>query len=100
MTDSFSQGRFSAPGGGRTSVGTMPHAQPDHSTPSSGVPTSVGHGPSSNVKLARMPHRPIHKSSHTHKEFHQGEHRFEHWYVDNQLYFITSRCRDGYLAFL
>lgn len=46
-----------------------------------------------------MAHRPIHKSSHTHKEFHDGERRFEHWYVDNQVYFITSRCRDGYLAF-
>lgn len=46
-----------------------------------------------------MAHRPIQKSSHTHREFHGGQHRFEHWYVDNQVYFITARCRDGYLAF-
>jgi len=30
---------------------------------------------------------------------HEGEHRFEHWYVDNQVYFITARCRDKYRAF-
>jgi len=23
-----------------------------------------------------------------------GRHRFEHWQVDNQVYFITARCRD------
>ena len=27
-------------------------------------------------------------------------HRFEHWYRDNTVYFITSRCRDGYHAFI
>mgnify|MGYP006308443151 CR=1 FL=1 len=26
-------------------------------------------------------------------------HRFEHWYVDNQVYFITARCRDRFPAF-
>ena len=25
--------------------------------------------------------------------------RFEHWLVDNQVYFITARCRDGHLSF-
>jgi REP element-mobilizing transposase RayT len=29
----------------------------------------------------------------------EGEHRFEHWYVDNQVYFITARCRDQFPAF-
>ncbi len=28
-----------------------------------------------------------------------GAHRFEHWCVDNQVYFITARCRDQYPAF-
>lgn len=28
-----------------------------------------------------------------------GGHRFEHWYRDNSVYFITARCRDGYPAF-
>lgn len=30
---------------------------------------------------------------------HDGHHRFEHWLVDNQIYFITARCRDGFPAF-
>jgi hypothetical protein len=41
----------------------------------------------------------IYRCSHTHRELHEGEHRFEHWYVDNQVYFITARCRDKYRAF-
>lgn len=24
----------------------------------------------------------------------QGKHRFEHWLIENQVYFITARCRD------
>src|SRR5215204_4633166 len=36
--------------------------------------------------------------SSNHEHF-QGKHRFEHWYCDNQVYFITSRCRDCYHAF-
>src|SRR5688500_7464997 len=28
-----------------------------------------------------------------------GRHRFEHWYRDNTVYFITARCRDGFHAF-
>lgn len=43
--------------------------------------------------------RPIRRVSHTHKFYHNGDHRFEHWYVDNQVYFITSRTRHGVLAF-
>jgi REP element-mobilizing transposase RayT len=29
----------------------------------------------------------------------QGRHRFEHWYRDNTVYFITARCRDRFPAF-
>jgi hypothetical protein len=33
-------------------------------------------------------------------EFDQdGRHRFEHWYRDNTVYFITARCRDRFAAF-
>jgi REP element-mobilizing transposase RayT len=28
-----------------------------------------------------------------------GRHRYEHWQVDNQVYFITARCRDRHSAF-
>ncbi len=28
-----------------------------------------------------------------------GVHRFEHWYRDNTVYFITSKCRDAFHAF-
>ena len=40
----------------------------------------------------------IQKSSYSTRERYQGGgHRFEHWYVDNQVYFITARhgiCAD------
>lgn len=29
----------------------------------------------------------------------QGKHRYEHWLVDNQVYFITARVRDKFHAF-
>lgn len=38
-------------------------------------------------------------SSHAQREFYNGQHRFEHWYRDNTVYFITARCRDRYHAF-
>jgi hypothetical protein len=41
----------------------------------------------------------LRKSSPHTKEFFDGKHRFEHWYRDNTVYFITSRCKDGFLAF-
>jgi hypothetical protein len=41
----------------------------------------------------------IDKGSHKADEKFQGRHRFEHWYVDNQVYFITARVRDKQLAF-
>ena len=39
------------------------------------------------------------KSSSSAQEYYQGQHRFEHWYRDNQVYFITARCWDRYAAF-
>jgi REP element-mobilizing transposase RayT len=43
--------------------------------------------------------REFHKSRHTHTEFFQGRHRFEHWYLDNCVYFITARCGDKMRCF-
>ncbi len=45
------------------------------------------------------PYRRFRKSSATKREIHSGRHRYEHWYLDNQVYFITARCRDWYPAF-
>ncbi|HEX2474515.1 MAG TPA: hypothetical protein VHK01_07215 [Lacipirellulaceae bacterium] len=39
------------------------------------------------------------KSSSSTRESYRGQHRYEHWYLDNQVYFITARCRDRYPAF-
>ena len=39
------------------------------------------------------------KSSSSSEEHYRGRHRFEHWYRDNQVYFITARCWDKYPAF-
>jgi REP element-mobilizing transposase RayT len=43
--------------------------------------------------------RRFRKSSSTVRESFNGHHRFEHWYLDNQVYFLTARCRDRYAAF-
>ncbi len=39
------------------------------------------------------------KSSYTKRKFFNGKHRFEHWYRDNTVYFITSKVRDAQHAF-
>ena len=39
------------------------------------------------------------KSYSSPQEYFQGHHRFEHWYRDNQVYFITARCWDAFPAF-
>jgi hypothetical protein len=39
------------------------------------------------------------RSSSSRAESFNGQHRFEHWYRDNQVYFITARCWDRYPAF-
>ncbi len=36
------------------------------------------------------------KVSYTKNEFFDGKHRFEHWYRDNTVYFITSKAREGH----
>lgn len=41
----------------------------------------------------------IHKTARTRRERGPRGHRFEHWYVDHQVYFITARCRDQFPAF-
>jgi REP element-mobilizing transposase RayT len=43
--------------------------------------------------------RHFRKSSASKCEAYEGAHRYEHWYLDNQVYFITARCRDRYPAF-
>ena len=41
----------------------------------------------------------LHTCGHSHNEHWGGQHRFEHWYRDNTVYFITARCRDRTPAF-
>jgi len=45
-----------------------------------------------------MPKR-ISKISRSTNRQYRGRHRFEHWQVDNQVYFLTARCRDRHRAF-
>jgi hypothetical protein len=44
-------------------------------------------------------YRRFRKSSATKREHHGNHHRYEHWYLDNQVYFLTARCRDRHPAF-
>lgn len=39
------------------------------------------------------------KSNQSANRVYQNRHRFEHWYCDNQAYFITARCREKFPAF-
>ena len=41
----------------------------------------------------------LRKSSISQNERPYGQHRFEHWYRDNSIYFITARCRNRTPAF-
>jgi REP element-mobilizing transposase RayT len=43
--------------------------------------------------------RTFRTSAATRHESYKGQHRFEHWYRDNTVYFITARCRDRFPAF-
>ena len=45
-----------------------------------------------------MPKRIV-KTSESPDEHRFGKHRFEHWQVDNQVYFLTARCREKFPAF-
>jgi len=40
----------------------------------------------------------IRKSRSSGKDSYQGRHRFEHWYVSNQVYFLSVSCRDHFPA--
>lgn len=44
------------------------------------------------------PFRNFRKSSGTKTKVFRGQHRFEHWYLDNQVYFISARCRERFPA--
>ena len=39
------------------------------------------------------------KGSHKREKYFGTQHRFEHWYRDNTVYFITARCRGQFHAF-
>lgn len=41
----------------------------------------------------------IERISRSRRRVYRDRHRYEHWLVDNQVYFITARCRDRYPAF-
>jgi hypothetical protein len=43
--------------------------------------------------------KPVTKLSRSQNKTYSGKHRYEHWLIDNQVYFITSRCRDRFPAF-
>ena len=40
-----------------------------------------------------------HRTQHSTGSSYKGRNRFEHWYRDNQVYFITARCWDRFPAF-
>src|ERR1043165_5707022 len=39
------------------------------------------------------------RSNPSSSEHFEGKHRFEHWYRDNTVYFITTRCHEKFAAF-
>ncbi len=41
----------------------------------------------------------INKVTRSQNPEYRGRHRFEHWLLDNQIYFLTARCRDRFPAF-
>jgi hypothetical protein len=45
-----------------------------------------------------MPKR-IERLSRSSSPIYRGQRRFEHWLVDNQVYFISARCRERFPAF-
>ncbi len=44
-------------------------------------------------------YKPTHKITRSTNKDHKNQHRYEHWLIDNQVYFITARCRDRFPAF-
>jgi len=59
-----------------------------------GLATSVA-----SVFPLNSPSMSFRKSSISSDEYYNDQHRFEHWYRDNSIYFITARCRDKFPAF-
>jgi len=51
------------------------------------------------ARLSERASTPTTKTSGEGRRTYKGRHRFEHWCRDNQVYFITARCRDAYPAF-
>jgi hypothetical protein len=49
--------------------------------------------------FSQMGFKEFRKGSHKSDEYFGDQHRFEHWYVDNQVYFITARVRHQFPAF-
>ena len=43
--------------------------------------------------------KPIQRLSRSGNFEYRDRHRYEHWLVDNQVYFVTARCRDRFPAF-
>ena len=43
--------------------------------------------------------RNFRKSAHGVDEYQGGNHRFEHWYRDRTVYFLTARCHERFPAF-
>jgi len=41
----------------------------------------------------------INKVTRSQNREYRGRHRFEHWLIDNQIYFLTARCRNRFPAF-
>jgi hypothetical protein len=41
----------------------------------------------------------VHKTSRSRSVSYGEHHRYEHWLCDNQVYFLTARCRDRFDAF-
>jgi hypothetical protein len=41
----------------------------------------------------------IDRISRSNNATYRDRHRYEHWLVDNQVYFLTARCRDRLPAF-
>lgn len=44
-------------------------------------------------------HKRIGKITRSQTPTFQDQHRYEHWLVDKQIYFMTARCRDQFKAF-
>lgn len=62
---------------------------------SAGGDLPIGCPPHYHQKMSKR----IDKISRSAKRKYLGQNSFEHWLIDNQVYFITARCRDRFPAF-